>query len=91
VTPMEIYEDMFTRCQDVILVTGDRETFEFGAEAVGVMMRLPEAETLAVEFGQAPDGSSFVTATVYSAEGVKRRPSLLELDDTIMITMDKRP
>lgn len=87
-TPMEAYNDLIERCVQVHIITREPDDDrDDNSTAVGAIVQCIGAGFLMVEIGQAGDGESFVIAKAFTDDGVQRRVSVIEMDDTAMVTL----
>lgn len=85
-TPREAYEDMLTRCAEVVTLMRNDDINDGLAPAVGALIQTHDDGFLAVEIGQDATGMAFVSATAYTPNGRVRPAMVLEVNGSVMVT-----
>lgn len=84
--PDEIYDEFDERCITVNMFTKSADQREGGRASLGAIVRTRDDGFLAVEVGQHPDDTGFVTVRRFDRFGDQIGTEVLEVDGTVLIT-----
>lgn len=82
--PDEVFDEMYERVQHIDTFIADPTEFPEG-NRVGSILRCGDAGFMAVEFGQAPDGSAFVSVRRFDRFGESVPVSITDVENSVMI------
>jgi formylmethanofuran dehydrogenase subunit C len=86
VFPDEVFDDMLERCDTVNVLTRATEELDGHPVTLGAILRCLDDGFMAVELGQSPDGTGFVSVRRFDRFGEQMNVAVVEVDGSVMIS-----
>lgn len=84
--PDEVYDEMLERCDQVSVFTRRSEDRDRPQAALGAIIRCRDEGFMAVECGQHPDDSAFVTIRRFDPLGEQIAVEVIEVDGSVLVS-----
>lgn len=84
--PDELVEEWTDTCEHIDVFFNEPETMTEGSKKIGVIVRCADEGFMAIECGQSPDGTGFVTVRRFDNAGEAINVAVVEVDGSVLIT-----